>query len=282
MASKGMVRLTWGRSARRAIAIAIASGAIAAAALVGEGTAAADVFRYVDRDGVAHQIDVAGAPSAVSAPVPSELSAEGEYPFAGAVQEAARIYSLPVELLLAVMTIESGFQPKAVSPRGAMGLMQVMPATAADLKIDDPFDPRENILGGARHLRILLNGAAGDVTVALGSYNAGAGAAQRYGGVPPFRDTHQYVASVIRFYKMYQTRGTRFAAEVAAAIRGKRGAAAPARIAPKPAALVEERREASPQNAVAHDNEKRASPPTAPGQNQARPRRPKRHRRGHG
>jgi soluble lytic murein transglycosylase-like protein len=278
MASNGMVRLTWGRGARRAIAC----GAIAAAAIAREGTAAADVFRYVDRDGVAHRIDVAGAAPAVSAPSPSARTADGEYPFAGAVQEAARIYSLPVELLLAVMTIESGFDPKAVSPRGAMGLMQVMPATAADVQISDPFDPRENILGGARHLRILLNGAAGDVTLALGSYNAGAGASQRYGGVPPFRDTHRYVASVIRFYRMYQTRGTRFAAEVAAAIRGKRGAVAPARIAPKPAAIVEEQRVASPPKAVAHDNAKSAGPRTAPGLNQARPRRPKRPRRGDG
>jgi hypothetical protein len=289
----------WGRGARRAIACC---GAISAEALAGEGTATADVFRYVDRDGVAHQIDVAGGPQAVSVPAPAALGAE-EYPFADAVQEAARLYSLPVELLLAVITIESGFEPKAVSPRGAMGLMQVMPATAAEMKIADAFDPRENILGGARYLRIVLNNAAGNVTVALGSYNAGAGATQRYGGVPPFRDTHQYVASVIRFYRTYQARGPGFAAAVAAAIRGKRGAAyrlgyasagaaASAQVAARPGALVGEtdgaqgreargeRRVASPNKAVVHGEGARAR--STLGEEQARPRRPTKRRRGDG
>lgn len=289
MARSGMVRRMWGRGARRAIACC---GAISAAALTGEGTAAADGFRYVDRDGVAHKIDIAGRPPAASAPARAALGAAGEYPFADAVQEAARLYSLPVELLLAVITIESGFEPKAVSPRGAMGLMQVMPPTAAEMKIADSFDPRENLLGGARYLRILLNGAEGNVTVALGAYNAGAGATQRYGGVPPFRDTHQYIASVIRFYRIYQERGPGFAAVVAASIRGKKGAAASAQVAPKPGVLVGktdgsqgrgargERRVASPNKAVVESEGARAR--SASGEEQARPRRPTRRRRGDG
>jgi hypothetical protein len=211
------------RGPGRAIAFSVV---IAAAALAGEGTAAADMFRYVDRDGVVHQVEVAGGSPAASGPAGVEVGAGEEYPFAAAVQEAARLYSLPVELILAVMTVESAFDARAVSPRGAMGLMQLMPPTAADMKIDDAFDPRQNILGGARFLRILLNDSAGDVVVALGSYNAGSGATQRYGGVPPFRDTHQYVVSVVHFYRMYQARGPAFAAEVAASIRAGRKSAA--------------------------------------------------------
>ncbi len=284
-----MARWLWGHGARRVLACC---GPLSAAALAGEGTAAADVFRYVDRDGVAHPIDVAEGPPAAPTSARAALGAEGEYPFADAVQEAARLYSLPVELLLAVVTVESGFEPKTVSPRGAMGLMQVMPGTAADMKIADTFDPRENLLGGARYLRILLNDAAGDVIVALGSYNAGEGATQRYGGVPPFRDTHQYVVSVIRFYRMYQARGPGFAAVVAASIRGKKGTAAPAQAAPAQAAPVGEthgaqgrearakRRVASPNEPVVHGGG--ASARSASGEEHARPRRPKRRRRGDG
>ena len=306
-----MVRWMWGRDAGRAIAC---SGALSAGALAGEGTAAADQFHYVDRDGVAHQIDVAGGLPAASASARTSPGAEGEFPFADAVQEAARLYSLPVELLLAVITIESGFEPKAVSPRGAMGLMQVMPGTAADMKIADAFDPRDNLLGGARYLRIVLNDAEGDVPIALGSYNAGAGASQRYGGVPPYRDTHEYVAGVVRFYRMYQTRGPSFAAAVAAAIRGNKGAAAAPAVAmgdpqrslsggtlsppgdpqtPGPGRRTRrrdrrapgrearaKRRVASPNKAVIHTEGARAR--SAPGEEQARPRRPKKRRRGDG
>ncbi len=311
MARSGLVRWIWGRDAPRAIACCGAVSAVSASALAGEGTATAEMVRYVDRDGVTHQIEVAGGSPAASAPAQAPLGAEGEYPFAAAVQEAARLYSLPVELILAVMTIESGFEPKAVSSRGAMGLMQVMPATAADMKIADSFDPRDNLLGGTRYLRICLNDAEGDVVVALGSYNAGPGATQRYGGVPPFRDTHQYVASVVRFYRMYQARGPAFAAVVAAAIRGNRGAAAfvamgdPKRVPQTPPAKTTaaqtsaaqtsaaqtpparaghgargKRRVASPNKAVVHGEGARGRSTT--GEKQARQRRPTRRRRGNG
>jgi soluble lytic murein transglycosylase len=291
----------WGSGARRAIAC---GGAISAAGLADEGTAAADLFRYVDRDGIVHQFNAAGSPPAAPRPG-SQPGTDGEYPFAAAVQEAAGLYSLPVELLLAVITIESGFEPKAVSPRGAMGLMQVMPVTAAEMRIADPFDPRDNILGGARYLRIVLNGAGGDVAIALGSYNAGAGASQRYGGVPPYRDTHEYIASVVRFYRMYQARGPGFAAAVAAAIRGRKGALSalvtvapappetpkPVAVAPSHPAMTESpagapgtpvgaERVASPNKAVISDD--RAGVRPVPSKKPSRPRRPKGPRRSHG
>jgi Transglycosylase SLT domain len=271
MTGSGTVRWMWCRGARRALACC---GALAAAALAGEDTAAASVFHYVDRDGVAHQIEVGGA---AAAPAPAQ-SAEGEYPFAGAVQEAARLYSLPVELLLAVITVESGFEPKVISPRGAMGLMQVMPATAAEMKISDSFDPRENLLGGARYLRIVINAAAGDLVVALGSYNAGTGATQRYGGVPPFRDTHQYVASVVRFYRMYKARGPGFASVVAGLIREKKGVAAPVAMG-NPVGVPQ----TPPEVARKADAARRAAPKKAgvSGNELASPRRPKKRRPTH-
>jgi len=275
MRRSGVSRWVWGSGARRALAC---SGAISAAGLADEGTAAADLFRYVDRDGVVHQFNTVSGPPA--APLAGSLpGADGEYPFATAVREAAGLYSLPVELLLAVITIESGFNPKAVSPRGAMGLMQVMPTTATEMRITDPFDPRDNILGGARYLRIVLNGAGGDVPIALGSYNAGAGASQRYGGVPPYRDTHEYVAGVVRFYRMYQTRGPGFAAAVAAAIRGRRSI--PDQMPPAEGAPGSDaQRVASPNKAVI--TEDRAVVRPQPTKKPSRPRRPKGPRRGHG
>lgn len=206
------------------------AGGFLGAAFALEGAACA-AFRYVDRDGNTHEIEVVTAPAAAPEPAAGQPS-EASYPHADLVREAAKLYSLPVELILAVMTIESGFDPKAVSSRGAMGLMQLMPGTAADMRVASPFDPRENILGGARYLRILVNGFEGDVTLALGAYHAGAGATQRHGGVPPFPETYRYVASVLRFYRLYQERGPNFAAVVADAIRRKvpvaeRKAAAP-------------------------------------------------------
>ena len=207
-----------GRGARARHAGAWILGAV----LLLEGIADAEVFRYVDRDGVAHEINVAGDPAPGRGPVAADPPAEAaSYPHAAAVREAAQLYSLPVELILAVMTVESGFDPRAVSPRGAMGLMQLMPGTATEMHVTDPFDPRENMLGGARYLRILVNGANGDVVLALAGYHAGAGATQRHGGVPPFPETHRYVASVVRIYHLYQERGPGFAAALAKAIHSR-------------------------------------------------------------
>jgi soluble lytic murein transglycosylase-like protein len=115
--------------------------------------------------------------------------------------EAARRHGLPPELVLAVVAVESGFRPDAVSPKGAQGLMQLMPATAGSLGVADAFDPAQNLDGGSRHLGQLLTVYDGDLTRALAAYNAGEGAVQRHGGVPPYRETRAYVKKVLQRYR---------------------------------------------------------------------------------
>ena len=112
------------------------------------------------------------------------------------VAEAAQLYRLDPRMIRAVMQTESGFNAMAVSPVGALGLMQLMPAVAAELGVTDPLDPRQNIMGGSRYLRQLLDSHRGNVRLALASYNAGPGNVAKYGAVPPFKETQNYVRKV--------------------------------------------------------------------------------------
>jgi soluble lytic murein transglycosylase-like protein len=111
---------------------------------------------------------------------------------------SARRHGLDPELVLAVASVESGFQPQAVSPKGAQGLMQLMPATAKELGVKDAFDPAANLDGGARYLKDLIARYDGDVQKALAAYNAGPGAVARHGGVPPYKETRRYVREVLK------------------------------------------------------------------------------------
>ena len=113
------------------------------------------------------------------------------------VQSAAARHGVPASLVAAVIAVESQFNPRAISRRGAIGLMQLMPGTAAGLGVRDAFDPRQNVDAGARHLRDLLDRFANDVPLALAAYNAGAQAVIEYGGVPPYPETRAFVARVL-------------------------------------------------------------------------------------
>jgi soluble lytic murein transglycosylase-like protein len=115
------------------------------------------------------------------------------------VDEAARRYGLPPELLHSVARVESAYRVDAVSPKGAIGIMQLMPGTAAALEAD-PRDPEQNVDAGARHLRDLLVRYGGATGRALAAYNAGAGAVRKYNGIPPYQETQLYVEKVLRNY----------------------------------------------------------------------------------
>jgi soluble lytic murein transglycosylase-like protein len=122
----------------------------------------------------------------------------GEALVAPIIDGAAKAQSVHPKLLRAVIEQESRFHPCAVSPKGAKGLMQLMPDTAAELGVNDPFDPKENIEAGARYLRQLLDKYKGDLGQALGAYNAGPTAVDQAGGIPNFRETRDYVQSILQ------------------------------------------------------------------------------------
>ncbi len=121
------------------------------------------------------------------------------------VKAAASHYGLPEPLIWAVMKTESNFQPHVVSHRGAQGLMQLMPGTAGDMGVADPFDPEQNIYGGARFLRILANRFDGDLVKALAGYHAGGGAVSQTNGIP-YTQTAEYVRRVLNHYYAFQKR----------------------------------------------------------------------------
>lgn len=113
------------------------------------------------------------------------------------IRDAADRYGVPEELVRAVIRVESGFNPRAVSGKGALGLMQLMPATASQLGVRDVFDTAENIDGGVRHLRGLIERFDNNLPFALAAYNAGERAVMQYGGIPPYPETEQYVARIL-------------------------------------------------------------------------------------
>ncbi|MBD0305687.1 MAG: lytic transglycosylase domain-containing protein [Nitrospiraceae bacterium] len=124
----------------------------------------------------------------------------------GTIVHHSKRHRLDPALLSAVIKAESDFDPGAISRAGAIGLMQLMPKTAMNLDIQDPFDPEENIAGGARYLRYLLDRFNGNLPLALAAYNAGATRVEQYATLPPIRETRRYVKKVLRYYRMFGDR----------------------------------------------------------------------------
>jgi soluble lytic murein transglycosylase len=139
-------------------------------------------------------------------PYVSRMTRKESADFDRLIRAACARYGVEFELVKAVIKAESAFNPLAISRAGARGLMQLMPATAADHGVADIHSPRQNIDGGVRHLRLLLERFAGNVTLALAAYNAGAGAVDKYNGIPPYQETQQYVRKVLRFREAYRER----------------------------------------------------------------------------
>jgi peptidoglycan DL-endopeptidase CwlO len=128
----------------------------------------------------------------------------GEVPYASLIQEAARRAGVEPALVAAVAHAESNFNARATSPAGAKGLMQLMNGTARGLGVADPFNPEQNLAGGARLLAGLLKQFRGDPALALAAYNAGPGAVQRFGGIPPYEETRRYVPKVLGLLDHYR------------------------------------------------------------------------------
>ena len=168
--------------------------------------AAEGTYRLVDDEGVTHITDTPNDPrfrrisgfSATAAgwlKLPAGVQTGGA--FAGLIRETAERYGVSPALVEAVIRTESAFNPWAVSPKGAQGLMQLMPRTASALGVRDSFNPHQNIEGGVRHLRYLLDRYPGNVALAVAAYNAGEGAVEYYRGIPPYEETRQYVRRVL-------------------------------------------------------------------------------------
>jgi soluble lytic murein transglycosylase-like protein len=188
--------------------------ASAALALTLAGPSQADIYRTVGPDGVISFTNSAKKggklyartePPAPKVHMPSDSSPGRRDRYDEHIRQAAALYQIPEELIRAVIKVESDFDPRAVSPANARGLMQLIPETADRMLVTDVFDPRQNIYGGVRYLRILANLFNGDIELTLAGYNAGENAVIRHGGIPPYPETVDYVKRVLGYYREYRS-----------------------------------------------------------------------------
>lgn len=191
-------------------------GALAAA------PARADIYSYIDQQGVVHYTNIPrpgrkwkrimrtgpGKAQAVHAPRRARgLTAARYLQYDVHIRQAAVLYHIPEALIRAVIGVESDYDPQAVSRAGARGLMQMMPFTSRGMGVLDPFDPRQNIFGGTRFLRVLANRFRGDLVLTIAAYHAGAGAVTKYGwSIPPYATTQSYVRMVLSRYRRERLR----------------------------------------------------------------------------
>ena len=185
----------------------------------------ADIFRFQDEKGVVHFTNVPAnsnfqlfykeyektRPSLPSKGYPKTFSSRSSnlnnLPLlAPHIDEASQQYGVDPKLIQAVIHVESNFDSQAVSPKGAQGLMQLMPQTARDLQVSDAFNPKENIVGGARYLRVLLDMYNQDMSLALAAYNAGPEKVNLYRGIPPYQETRTYIQKVTQIYSQLKSR----------------------------------------------------------------------------
>jgi len=175
----------------------------------------ADIYRYEDDEGIVHFTD---APTdrrfkVFMRDLKKDKQLRTKLQFSSSVNPAeydsiiascATKYGVNPCLIKAVIHAESGYNPNAVSRKGASGLMQLMPGTARSLKVNNSFDPQDNVEGGVKYLRFLLDTFRGDVSLAVAAYNAGLNKVARYGGIPPYNETRTYVNRVLSYMQSYQ------------------------------------------------------------------------------
>jgi len=191
-----------------------------ATAMLLESGARADIYTYTDEEGVVHFTNIKPSskkkykvyletpeqrkPKKGVVPVKAkDKSPERFHRYDDHIAEASELYKIPDPLIRAVIKVESDYDPNVVSHCGAQGLMQLMPGTADRMGVEEPFDPRQNILGGTRYLRVLANMFEGDVILTIAGYHAGEGNIIKYGGVPPFKTTNGYLKRVLKYYIQY-------------------------------------------------------------------------------
>ncbi len=162
--------------------------------------AGADIYRHVDENGVIHFTNVpTSGRYSFYMKEESDRSTVREI-----IDHYAAMYRMEDALVKAVIKVESDYDSRAVSSRGAQGLMQLIPETARDMQVANPFNPEDNIRGGTRYLRLMLDQFNNNLDLALAAYNAGPGTVRRHGGVPPYRETRNYIDRVKKYLQYYR------------------------------------------------------------------------------
>lgn len=166
----------------------------------------ADIYRYQDKNGVWHFADIK-KDTGYQLYLRTSKKKASQYikEYEGIIVQAGRRFKVDPSLLKALIKAESDFDDRAVSNKGAEGLMQLMPKTSNAMEVANPFSPEENIFGGTRYLSLLLERFNNDKILALAAYNAGPEAVESYGGVPPFPETKSFVAKVLDYYEEYES-----------------------------------------------------------------------------